>query len=473
MDENYLILDQSTSATKLLLVKNSKIIKRLDKKHEQYYPTEGWVEHDPLEIWRNIEYLFHKLLREEGLDTKEIQSISITNQRETIIAWDKVTGNPVCNALVWQDNRSTQICQTLVRVGLQPEIQEKTGLLLDPYFSGTKIKWLYENIPEIRQLSQNGNLAIGTMDSWLIWKMSQGEVFATEPSNACRTLLYNIHTNEWDSDLLKIFGASKEVLPQIYSSSDYFGTYKNIPIKGVMADSQAALVGENAVAEGDVKVTLGTGCSILMMLGNMHQFNNSEILMTIVNSEKGCTNYALEGIIRSCADSINWFNDSIAHFDDINEICNQIIEENHQEIIFIPALSGIATPFWNNAATGSFLNLRRNSRLEDLLFAILESIIFQIKMVLNKMEQVSGLDIRSICVDGGVTKNRALMQKLSNLTGRELYVSEVEELSALGTLTMIKGIPIQQKYDHIFPKYDQVEQKRYTAWENKMLEELK
>lgn len=222
MDENYLIIDQSTSATKLLLVKNGKILKRLDKKHEQYYPTEGWVEHDPLEIWQNFEHLFHKLLNEEGLEPKDIQSISITNQRETIIAWDKITGKPVCNALVWQDNRSSQICQNLIRLGLQEKIHEKTGLLLDPYFSGTKIKWLFDNVLEVGELSKSGNLALGTVDSWIIWKMTQGKMFVTEPSNACRTLLYNIHTNEWDQELLNIFGPNREDLPQIHSSSDFF-----------------------------------------------------------------------------------------------------------------------------------------------------------------------------------------------------------------------------------------------------------
>lgn len=466
MDENYLILDQSTSATKLLLVKNGKIIKRLDKKHEQYYPTEGWVEHNPLEIWRNIEYLFHKLLREEGLDTKDIQSISITNQRETIIAWDKLTGNPVCNALVWQDNRSTQICQTLVRVGLQSEIQEKTGLLLDPYFSGTKIKWLYENVPEISQLSKAGNLAIGTMDSWLIWKMTQGEVLATEPSNACRTLLYNIRENCWDEELIRVFGAKIMDLPEVKPSSDTFGKYKGIPIRGIMADSQAALIGQKALKAGEVKITLGTGSSILMQLEGRNDICDSQILTTIVEANKESTSYALEGIMRSCADSINWFNENIANYKNIEQACNDVMQkEAKQDIVFVPALEGLAAPFWNNNATGAFCGLKRNTTKDDLLYAILESIIFQIKLIIDRMEKVSRIRINSIRLDGGVSKNQKLMQALSNLLNKEIQVSSTEELSAMGALSIaIKDNKSTLKYDRYFPLKNKKQIERFNNW---------
>ncbi|CDG03772.1 FGGY-family carbohydrate kinase [Lactococcus lactis] len=471
--EYQLVYDQSTSGTKLLLVLDGKIIKRIDKKHRQIYPKDGWVEHDPTEIWQNVESLFTQILSESQLTTKDITSISITNQRETIVAWDKTTSQPLYNAIVWQDNRSSGICDKLISEGLETMVHQKTGLRLDTYFSGTKILWLFENVPKLKEKSLAGNLAIGTMDSWLIWQMSQGKVFATEPSNACRTLLYDIRQNQWDKELAEIFGASVSDLPEVRDSSSNFGDYKGIPIRGVMADSQAALFGQGAIKSGDVKVTLGTGSSVLMQLENRNDILDEQILTTIADAEENKVNYALEGIIRSCADSINWFNENIANFENIDQACNEVMQkEQPQDIIFIPALEGLAAPIWKNDATGTFTGLKRNSTREDFLYAILESIIFQVKLVIDRMEEISGTKVSAIRVDGGVTRNKFLMQKLANLLNKEIWLGDVEELSALGALSVgNKSFITEKRFFKIDPEDDTVLE-RFSNWKSSLTAEF-
>ncbi|MDR2977317.1 MAG: glycerol kinase [Streptococcaceae bacterium] len=466
MDDNYrLVFDQSTSATKLLLLQGGRILRRLDKKHQQIYPKTGWVEHSPDEIWEDVQKLFADMLGETQLTAADIASISITNQRETILTWDKATGKPLYNALVWQDNRSSGICQSLIDSGYELEIQRKTGLRLDTYFSGPKIKWLFENVPSVREASEQGNLAVGTIDSWLIWKLTAGKVFATEASNACRTLLYNIREQRWDAELCRIFDVSLSDLPEVRKSSDEFGHYQGIPIRGVMADSQAALYGQGLTKAGEVKITMGTGCSVLMQLEHNDKIDSSEVLTTIVDSNETGTNYALEGIIRSCADSIHWFNESIAAYENIDEACNQVIEnEFPQDIIFIPALEGLASPYWESEASGAFLGMKRNTSKNDLLYAILESIVFQIKCVLHRMEEVSGIPVKVVKVDGGVSKNAGLVQKLANLLAKELQVGETEELSALGALKTGNKIEILLNDKIYLPQEDKLLDERYSRW---------
>lgn len=462
-----LVLDQSTSGTKLLVVQEGKIIKRYDRKHEQIYPQIGWVEHDPLEIWGNVEELFVTALKENHLSSKEIQTLSLTNQRETVIIWDKTTGMPLYNAMVWQCNRSTVICESLIGEGKEPLVSEKTGLRIDPYFSGSKIKWLMDEYPEIKEKSGTGELAIGTMDTWLIWKMTEGEVFATDASNACRTLLYNIHENDWDEDLLDLFGVSRKDLPEIRNANALFGKYQGIPIQGVLADSQAALYGENCINCGDVKITMGTGCSILMQVKEKKNIRDPRILTTLAWQDTQETTYALEGIIRSCGDALNWFGSQIAKVEEIAYQCNECFDISQEEVYFIPALLGMGAPYWDNQMTASFLGMKRTTTQTDLLKAVLESLIFQIKSVIDTMEEVSQLTIPQVFVDGGISKNKALMAQLATLLNKKVIVNDIEEYSAIGTLRMATGnMPITAVGEQVyFPSTDVRIKEKYEQWE--------
>lgn len=461
-----MVIDQSTSGTKLLLFKNGHIFKRYDKPHQQIFPQVGWVEHDPMEIWHNVERLIEKALTETRLLPDQIASLSITNQRETIVAWDKVTGKPLYNAIVWQCNRSLAICEQLINKGKSGFIQARTGLTIDSYFSGTKVKWLYDELPIISQKSRDSELAIGTIDSWLVWNLTQQQAFVTEPSNACRTLLYNIHTHVWDEELLELFGGSTKDFPEIKSSSEIVGYYLGIPIQGIMADSQAALYGQGCLKPGEVKATLGTGCSIMMQVGETDTYHDQRILTTVSQRQGNKTYYALEGIIRSCADSLRWFEEQVANLADISNLCNQVLAEKRQEnVYFLPGLQGLGAPFWNNEATGAFIGLKRTTTRLDMLGAILDSIIFQIKAVIDVLEEVYGHKIQTIKVDGGVTRNSALIQRLANLLQKEIIVNNIEELSALGAM-LLTGETLEQKLagQRVLPQADTDIRDTYKRW---------
>ncbi|WP_245249245.1 FGGY-family carbohydrate kinase [Vagococcus allomyrinae] len=436
-----LVIDQSTSGTKLLLVRNGNILKRYDKTHQQLHPESGWVEQDALEIWDNVKGLIDLAMTTNKLDSTMIASLSITNQRETIIAWDKETGLPLYNAIVWQCNRSQDICKRLISQGKEAVINSKTGLKLDPYFSGTKIKWLFENVPIIAEKSTAGKLALGTVDSWLIWNLTQGKVFATDTTNACRTLLFDINELRWDEELLEMFGATRSDLPDVKESSTIFGYYKGVKIQGVMADSQAALVGQKCTQYGEVKLTLGTGASVLMQMDGNGFIRDTQVMTTIAHANQGKVDYAMEGIIRSCADSINWFQKQITTFSDIDHACNLVLEtRSNEEVYFIPALQGLASPFWTNNATGLFVGMKLTSNRRDLLRAILESIVFQVKSIIDVMEEVADKKIKCIKVDGGVTKNHQLMKMLATILGKEIIINNVEELSAIGVYSIVEKV---------------------------------
>lgn len=432
-----IVIDQSTSATKLLLIHEGTIQKKYRKKHRQIFPKQGWMEHDPEEIITNVLSLLEELLNENGLTPEAIQSLSITNQRETIVAWNKRTGKPLYNAIVWQCSRSTDICKELIAQGKEQVINEKTGLKLDSYFSGTKIKWLVEHIPEVRSALEQEELAIGTMDTWLIWKLTNGERFATEPSNASRTLLYDIYENRWDEELVTLFDIRPSCLPEVLASTSAFGTYRGIPIIGVMADSQAALYGQSCLTKGEIKVTMGTGSSIMMQVEDNMNYHDSSILTTIAWKTENQTNYALEGIIRSCGDALNWLEENLSLFDDITLASNQVLQgTSDEEVFFVPALQGLGAPFWNQEMRASFIGMCRSTKKEDLLRAVLESIIFQIRAVIDAMEAVAKTKIQKIKVDGGMINNRRLMELMASLLNKDLELKSVEELSAIGCLKL-------------------------------------
>ncbi len=442
-----LVLDQSTSGTKLLLVgiedNEAKILRRMDRKHKQIYPQEGWVEHDPIEIMQNARQLIATMLEETGLSEHDIQSLSLTNQRETVVAWNKSSGEPISNALVWQCNRSIDICERLIKDEKEAIIQQRTGLKIDSYFSGPKLKWLFENVDEMGKLANTGELAIGTIDAWLIWNLTDGEVFATEPSNACRTLLYNIYENSWDDVLCDVFLVPKNCLPEVRNSDDFFGTFYGIPIQGVMADSQAALYGQGCFNFGDVKMTLGTGSSVLMQIQNEVTLKSDNILRTIAFTNKQKTDFAFEGIIRSCGDTLTWLANELDFFETVEDGFKlaESVPDNGG-VYLIPAQIGLAAPFWNSRPQAAFVGMNRSTTKAHLVRAGFESILYQLRAVIDELEVVSGMSLSDISVDGGVSRNERLMQMLANIIKKNIRVSFVEELSAVGVITLITDVNI-------------------------------
>ncbi|WP_440897587.1 FGGY-family carbohydrate kinase [Amphibacillus sp. Q70] len=445
---NYrIVIDQSTSGTKLLLFiienKNPKIIKRLDRKHEQIYPQSGWVEHNPVEIIDNVESLFDELFKITRLTEKDIKSISITNQRETVVVWDKTTGNPVYNALVWQCNRSINICRNLSENGKEDMIQEKTGLKLDTYFSAPKLKWLFTEKEWIKSLVRKDALGIGTIDAWLIWHLTNQKVYATDASNASRTLLYNIHKQEWDEELCNCFETPIRALPEVKSSNSFFGEYRGIPIIGVIADSQAALYGQGSTNIGDIKATLGTGCSVMMQIGSKIHWGDRTILKTVGWKINQQVFYTLEGIIRSCTDTLNWLSNELNLFNTIEEGSNLAFSLSDNEgVYFVPGQLGLGAPFWKPDANANFVGLSRSHTKAHMIRAGFESIVYQIKAVIDVMERTSGIKISELNVDGGASKNSKLMQMLSDVLDKKVIISNVEEMSALGALRLAVDITI-------------------------------
>lgn len=470
-----LVIDQGTSGTKLLILENGKIIFRKDKAHKQIYPKPGWVEHDPIEIINNVKSLLDCAIVECRSRGSEISSISITNQRETIVAWNKTTGEPLYNAIVWQCNRGSKLCDELIEQGKERSVVEKSGLKLDPYFSGSKIKWLFENIPEVNVLSNREELAIGTMDSWIVWNLTKRKNFVTEASNASRTLIYNIVNECWDKDLANLFDVRLSDLPTIINGDACFGYYEEIPIIGVLADSQSALLGENCTQYGDVKVTMGTGCSVMMQVENKEIIRDSRILYTMAWQLKNETKFALEGIIRSCGDSINWYKEQFMKNSESDKIYQlDLLSLSGEQVFFIPALQGLAAPYWNNEITASFIGMKRSTVQEDCMKAVLESTIFQVKSVIDIMEEVSGQNISKIFVDGGLSKNRELMQLLATLLNKNVIVGQIEEYSALGAVSLAKESKLESDSSQITIKSERRLKKirtRYIEWK-KMLDKI-
>ncbi|GEL65931.1 FGGY-family carbohydrate kinase [Marinilactibacillus psychrotolerans] len=452
--EDYrVIIDQSTSGTKLLLVSINEegvplIKKRIDRSHKQIYPQKGWVEHDPLEILENVKSLFSQLLDETVLQKEDIKSISLTNQRETIILWDKNTGKPLHNAMVWQCNRSLDICKQLINRGKEAIVQKKTGLKIDTYFSAPKLSWLFQSFPAIRQ---DQNLAVGTMDSWLIWNLTNRKIFATDSSNASRTLLYNIHTESWDKELCELFDTPIESLPEVYSSDSQFGSFEGIPIVGVIADSQGALYGQGLTEKGDVKATLGTGCSVLMQIESDLDSGNETILKTIGWKTHNKTSYALEGIIRSCTDTLNWMSNELGLFETVSEGSEKAFSIPDSDGVYIvPAQLGLGAPFWEPEPNGAILGLGRNSTKNHIIRAGFDTIVYQIKAVIDVMEVTSQIEVKKINVDGGAIKNNHLMQLLADVLQKNIVLNTKEEMSALGALNLAVKLKTENEKPTIF-----------------------
>ncbi|HOP95513.1 MAG TPA: glycerol kinase GlpK [Dictyoglomaceae bacterium] len=456
MSENrYIIsIDQSTSATKgILFDLSGKEILKTSLPHKQYYPKPSWVEQDPEEIFNNIINIVHFLITESHINPEDLSGLTLTNQRETVVIWDKRNGRPLYNAIVWQCMRGTEICETLKEKGFERNIREKTGLLLDPYFSASKIKWAFDNI----DLPVNNTL-VGTMDSFIIWKLTGGEVHASDYSNASRTLLFNIKELKWDEEILDIFGIPINSLPKVLPSNIVWGytdcgglLKKKIPISGILGDSQAALFGLGCFEKGMTKVTYGTGSSIAMNIGDKFLAPPKGIVTSIGWGTNKETIYIFEGNVHSTGATVKWLIDNLGIIKDADEaekLCSLI--DDNEGVYFVPAFSGLGAPYWDNKAKGTILGLTFKSRKEHIVRAGIESIAYQIRDVLDVFMEHSKTEIKEIRADGGATKNKFLMQFQSDITGINILCSSFEDMSAFGSFLMGGlGFGVWKDYDEI------------------------
>jgi len=433
-----LSLDQGTTSSRAIVFDHSgSIIAGSQKEFTQYFPKPGWVEHNPVEIWETQLLTAGEAIQKAGIKGEQIAAIGITNQRETTVLWEKKTGKPVYNAIVWQCRRTTDICNELKKSGLEDTIRKKTGLLLDPYFSGTKIKWILDNIPEIRKRAEKGEIAFGTVDSWLIYNLTGRHV--TEPSNASRTLLYNINDGNWDSEILKELNIPGAMLPVISASSGYFGKTKRelfgaeIPVTGAAGDQQAALFGQTCFKKGDVKITYGTGCFSLMNTGNRPVFSKNNLLTTVAWDLGGGLQYAIEGSIFIAGAVVQWLKDKLQIIDSSPESEKLALSvKDTGGVYFVPAFTGLGAPYWDPDVRGTILGITRGTNRAHIVRAALESIAFQSKDLIDAMEQDVKLKVKEIKTDGGASLNSFLMQFQADILNKSIILPQTAETTALG-----------------------------------------
>ena len=449
MKKYLLALDEgTTSARAILFDRRSEIISMAQHEIKQIYPHPGWVEQDPMDIYANQYAALTECIAKSGIDPSEIAAVGITNQRETVIAWDKTTGRPICNAIVWQCRRTADICRGLEREGYSEYISEITGLRLDPYFSGTKIKWILDNIPEAKHLASDGRLLVGTVDTWLVWKLTEGRVFVTDRTNASRTMLCNIHTGEWDERLLSILDIPSSILPEIRSSSEIYGYFEcmgtSLPIAGIAGDQQAALFGQCCFAEGDAKNTYGTGCFLLTHTGQRPVKSSNGLLTTIVAGEKGQPiEYALEGSVFVGGAIIKWLRDGmrLIHEARDSEYFARKVEDT-DGVYLVPAFSGLGAPFWDMHARGTVVGLTAGTGKNHIIRAALEAIAFQTNDVLSAMKADMGCDVTCLRVDGGASANDLLMQMQSDISDTRVMRSGNSEATAAGA-AFLAGLAVE------------------------------
>lgn len=435
-----LALDQGTTSSRAILFNHSGEIKYVSQKDfEQIFPTPGWVEHDPNEIWSSQISVAAESIAKAGISGLEVAAIGITNQRETTIVWDKETGEPIYNAIVWQDRRTSKYCDELKEQGHAEMIKEKTGLVLDAYFSATKLKWILDNVEGARQKAEEGKLCFGTVDTWLVWKLTRGKMFITDVSNASRTMLLNIHTLEWDNDLLKLFNIPKAILPAVKQSSEIYGETATtlfstkIPIAGIAGDQQAALFGQMCTTPGMVKNTYGTGCFLLMNTGTEAVSSKNNLLTTVAWKINGEVNYALEGSVFVGGAAIQWLRDGlkiIHSSDQVNELAASV--EDNGGVYFVPALTGLGAPHWDQYARGTIVGITRGTTDGHIARATLEGIAFQVYDIVKAMEADSGRASLELRVDGGASASDLLMQIQSDLFGFKIIRPKTLETTALG-----------------------------------------
>ena len=440
MQQYILALDQGTTSSRAIIFdQKGSIVSMAQKEFTQIFPQAGWVEHDANEIWSTQFGVAAEAISKAGLSAENIAAIGITNQRETTVVWDRYTGVPVYNAIVWQDKRTAAFCDDLKAKGTDLEIQQKTGLVVDAYFSATKIKWILDNVEGAREKARNGELFFGTVDTWLLWNFTKGKVHATDVSNASRTMLCNIHTLQWDSGLLNIFDIPENMLPQIRSSSEVYGhtqnilSAHNIPIAGMAGDQQSALFGQMCTQPGMVKNTYGTGCFMLMNTGENPVTSTNNLLTTVAWKVNGVTNYALEGSVFIAGAIIQWLRDSLGIIKTSAEVEVLAAQVKDSEGVYvIPAFAGLGAPHWNQHARGIITGLTRGSNAAHIARAALDSIAYQTMDVLKAMEADANISIKELRVDGGATVNNLLMQFQSDIMNTTVVRPVITETTALG-----------------------------------------
>ncbi|ABR46784.1 glycerol kinase [Alkaliphilus metalliredigens QYMF] len=441
MKKYIMALDQGTTSSRAILFdQEGKRVGSSQKEFTQFYPKAGWVEHDPMEIWGTQSGVAREVLETTGISTQDIAAIGITNQRETTIIWDKNTGKPIYNAIVWQCRRTAGICDELKAQGMETYIRENTGLVVDAYFSGTKVKWILDHVEGAREKAENGELLFGTVDSWLIWNLTRGKVHVTDYSNASRTMLYNIKELKWDEKILEALDIPKSMLPEVKASSEVYGhtdhqTFggADIPIAGAAGDQQAALFGQACFQPGMAKNTYGTGCFMLMNTGEKFVPSENGLLTTLAWGVDGKVEYALEGSIFVAGAAVQWLRDElriIRDAEDTEYLATKVADSNG--VYVVPAFTGMGAPYWDMYARGAILGLTRGAKAEHIIRATLESIAYQTRDVLEAMQEDSGIELRSLKVDGGAVSNNFLMQFQADILGVQVDRPEIIETTALG-----------------------------------------
>ncbi len=433
-------LDQGTTSSRAIVFdKQGQIVSVAQKEFKQFFPKQGWVEHDANEIWTSQSSVMIEALVNKDIRADQIAAIGITNQRETTVVWDRKTGKPIHKAIVWQDRRTAAFCNELKEKGLAEKIAAKTGLILDAYFSATKVRWILENVKGAREKAEAGELAFGTVDSWLIWKLSSGKAHLTDITNASRTMLFNIHTLEWDQELLELFEIPKSMLPEVKSCSEVFCETTGdvlsvkIPIAGVAGDQQAALFGQLCTEPGMAKTTYGTGCFLVMNTGKEAVRSQNQLLTTVAWKIGEEINYALEGSVFIGGAAVQWLRDGLELFKKASETEKLAMSlEDNDGVYFVPALSGLGAPHWDQDARGAFFGITRGTTIAHMTRAALEAIAYQVYDVLKAMEKDSGKPTQELRVDGGATANNFLMQFQADLLGCEIKRPKIIETTAIG-----------------------------------------
>lgn len=484
-EKRYIIaLDEGTTSARTLIYDclTNGIVSVINKPFKQYYPKPGWVEHDPDEIWDAQLSSLTDAIKETGIDPQEVYGIGITNQRETVIVWDKKTGKPIYNAIVWQCRRTTEVCEKIKRnVQLSAKIRSKTGLVIDAYFSATKIKWILDNVEGARQKAENGELCCGTIDTYLAYKLSEGKAFVTDYSNAARTLLFNISALEWDDDLLELFGVPKSMLPKIVSNSEIVGNATvlgcDIPIAGLAGDQQSALFGQCCFEEGMAKSTYGTGGFILMNTGDKPVLSPSKLLTTIAWGVNGEVTYAIEGSIFNAGSSIQWLRDElhlIESASETNEIASSVPDT--AGVYVVPAFTGLGAPYWDMNARGAIVGITRGANRSHLVRATLESMAYGTKDILENMRRDSAITLKELRVDGGVARNDFLMQFQADMLNCNIIRPTSIETTALGVVYLaglatgafkdLKHLEETIAFDRVFKPdmAEEVRKKKYAGW---------
>ena len=459
MEEFILSIDQGTTSTRAILFdKKGTLRYSSQREFTQYFPHPGWVEHDAMEIYQSVIEVVQSLFIENNIEASQIKGIGITNQRETTVVWDKKTGKPVYHAIVWQSRQSQEICDQLIEQGYSEYIQKKTGLLINPYFSASKIKWILDHIT----IEHPEDLLFGTIDTWLVWKLTGGKVHVTDYSNASRTLLYNIYDLKWDEDLLKLFEIPKSLLPEVKDSSCLYGysdetlltgLHFKAPICGIAGDQQASLFGQTCFEHGDVKNTYGTGCFMLMNTGNQPVPSQKGLLTTIAWGMNQQITYALEGSVFVAGSVMQWLRDGLKFFDNVveSEKMARSLKDN-EGVYLVPAFVGLGTPYWDNDVRGTMFGLTRGTRKEHIARAALESIAYQSKDVIETMKEESHLSLDHLFVDGGATANQFLMQFQSDILDTTIMIPRVKETTALGA-AYLAGLAV-----HFWNDCDEIKQ---------------